>query len=94
MAIKKKTAAIIASVAALAVVGGGITAFALNTGGDADAAGSDDADTAAGGATSFNLTADQDRVHLDAIPEAVARQASARSKSASRSSKVLTVGLA
>lgn len=72
MAIKKKTAAIIASVAALAIVGGGITAFALNTGGNADAAASDDADTAAGSATSFNLTADQDRIRLDAIPEAVA----------------------
>jgi polar amino acid transport system substrate-binding protein len=69
MAIKKKTAAIIAGVAAVALVGGGIGAFALGSGGSAEASG--DADAAAGAATSFNLTADQDRVRLDAIPEAV-----------------------
>ena len=69
MAIKKKTAAIIATAAALAIVGGGVTAFALNTGGDADASGTP---AAKGDAPAFNLTADQDRVHLDAVPAAVA----------------------
>ena len=69
MAIKKKTAAVIAAVAAVAIVGGGITAFALNTGGNADASGTPEAK---GDAPAFNLTADQDRVHLDAVPEAVA----------------------
>jgi len=66
---KKKTAAIIAGVAALAIVGGGVTAFALNTGGNADASGTP---AAKGDAPAFNLTADQDRVHLDAVPAAVA----------------------
>jgi len=72
MAIKKKTAAIIAGVAAVAIIGGGITALALGTSSNAEASGSGDADAKAGIATSFNLTADQDRIHLDAIPEAVA----------------------
>jgi polar amino acid transport system substrate-binding protein len=69
MALKKKTAAVIAAVAAVAIVGGGVTAFALGSGGTADASGTPEA---SGSATSFNLTADQDRVRLDAVPEAVA----------------------
>ncbi|GAB3607440.1 ABC transporter substrate-binding protein [Conyzicola nivalis] len=69
MALKKKTAAVIAAVAAVAIVGGSVTAFALGSGGDADASGTPDA---AGSATEFNLTADQNRVRLDAVPEAVA----------------------
>ena len=69
MAIKKKTAAIIAAAAVVAVIGGGITAFALGTGGGAEASGTPDAAT---GTPRFNLTADQNRIHLDAVPEAVA----------------------
>ena len=69
MAITKKTAAIIAGVAAVAIIGGGITAVALGSGGSADASGTP---AAKGDAPAFNLTADQDRVHLDAVPEAVA----------------------
>ena len=69
MALKKKTAAVIAAVAVVAIVGGGITAFALASSGNADASGTP---KAKGDAPAFNLTADQDRIHLDAIPEAVA----------------------
>ena len=69
MALRKKTAAVIAGVAALAIIGGGITAIALGTGGDAEASGTQ---AAAPSGTEFNLTADQDRVRLDAVPEAVA----------------------
>jgi len=69
MAITKKTAAIIAGAAAIALIGGGVTAFALGSGGNADATGTP---AAKGDAPAFNLTADQDRVHLDAVPEAVA----------------------
>jgi polar amino acid transport system substrate-binding protein len=67
MALRKKTAAVIAGVAALALVGGGITAIALTSGGDAEASGSRES-----AASRFNLTADQDRIRLDAVPEAVA----------------------
>ena len=42
MAIRKKTAAVIAGVAALALVGGGVTALALTSGGDAEASGSEE----------------------------------------------------
>jgi len=69
MALRKKTAAIIAGVAAVALVGGGIGAFALGTGSGGESA---DAATDDSSAPAFNLTADQDRVHLDAVPEAVA----------------------
>jgi len=69
MAIKKKTAAIIAGVAALAIVGGAVTAFAVGSSGSADASGTPEPK---GDAPAFNLTADQDRVRLDAVPEAVA----------------------
>jgi polar amino acid transport system substrate-binding protein len=69
MALKKKTAAVIAGVAAVALVGGGIGAFALGTGGGGESA---DAATDASSGPAFNLTADQDRVRLDAVPEAVA----------------------
>jgi len=69
MALKKKTAAIIAGVAAVALVGGGIGAFALGTGGGGESA---DAATGDNPAPAFNLTADQDRVSIDAVPEAVA----------------------
>jgi len=69
MAIKKKTAAIIAGVAAVAVIGGGIGAFALGSSGGGDSA---DAATGDSSTPAFNLTADQDRVHIDAVPEAVA----------------------
>jgi len=69
MALRKKTVAVIAGVAALALIGGGVTAIALNTGGDAEASGTE---KSAATGTEFNLTADQDRVRLDAIPEAVA----------------------
>lgn len=69
MALRKKTVAVVAGVAALALVGGGITAIALNTGGDAEARGTGKAGSTA---TAFNLTADQDRVRLDAVPAAVA----------------------
>lgn len=69
MALRKKTAAVIAAAAALALVGGGITAVALASGGTADASGTP---RASGDAPAFNLTADQDRVRLDAVPDAVA----------------------
>jgi polar amino acid transport system substrate-binding protein len=70
MALRKKTLAVIGAAAVVVVVGGGITAFALtNSGGDADASGTP---AASGDAPEFNLTADQDRIHIDEIPEAVA----------------------
>jgi len=69
MALRKKTAAVIAAAAALALVGGGITAVALTAGGAADASGTP---RASGDAPAFNLTADQDRVRLGAVPDAVA----------------------
>ncbi|GAB2468198.1 polar amino acid transport system substrate-binding protein [Conyzicola lurida] len=70
MALRKKTLAVIGAAAVVVVVGGGITAFALGTtGGDAEASGTT---PATGDAPEFNLTADQDRIHLDEIPEAVA----------------------
>jgi len=69
MALRKKTAAIIAGVAAVALVGGGIGAFALGSG---DGGSSADAATDDSSTPAFNLTADQDRVRLDAVPEAVA----------------------
>jgi polar amino acid transport system substrate-binding protein len=69
MAIKKKTAAVVGAVAAVAVLGGGITAFALNQG--AGSAGSS-ANAAAPARQEFNLSADQNRVSIDEVPEAVA----------------------
>ena len=69
MALRKKTAAIIAGVAAVALVGGGIGAFAL---GSRDGGSTADAATGDSSTPAFNLTADQDRVRLDAVPEAVA----------------------
>jgi polar amino acid transport system substrate-binding protein len=69
MAIKKKTAAVVGAVAAVAVLGGGITAFALNQG--AGSAGSS-ANAAAPATQEFNLSADQNRVSIDEVPEAVA----------------------
>jgi polar amino acid transport system substrate-binding protein len=69
MALRKKTATIIAAATAVALVGGGITALALGASGTADASGT--AGTR-GDAPAFNLTADQDRIRLDEVPDAVA----------------------
>ena len=70
MAIRKKTAAIIGGVAALAIVGGVIAAVTVGAANAPKTAAADEvSDT---GAITFNLGPDQDRVHLDAIPEAVA----------------------
>jgi polar amino acid transport system substrate-binding protein len=68
MALRKKTAVVIGAVAVVAIVGGGITAIAVNAN---DGSGS--ADTVASTtAQQFNLTADQDRVSIDEVPAAVA----------------------
>ncbi|MCU1423970.1 MAG: amino acid transporter substrate-binding protein [Microbacteriaceae bacterium] len=69
MALRKKTKAVIGAAAALAVLAGGISTFALTTGGDGGGQG-----PAAEASTTqkFTLSADQDRVSLDAVPEAVA----------------------
>jgi len=70
MAIRKKTAAIIGGVVALAIVGGVIAAVTVGAANAPKTAAADEvSDT---GAITFNLGPDQDRVHLDAIPEAVA----------------------
>jgi len=68
MALRKKTAVFIAGAAAVALVGGGVTAAVLGAGGSADAS---HASGARGAAGAFNLTADQDRVRLDEVPAAV-----------------------
>lgn len=75
MAIKKKTAVIAGGIAAIVLVAGGITAAVLtnSSGHTAEAAAREDATTVSeSGAVTFNLTPDQDRIRLDAVPEAVA----------------------
>jgi polar amino acid transport system substrate-binding protein len=70
MALRKKTAVVIGAVAVVAIVGGGITAIAVNSGTDS---GADSKDTVASTTTQeFNLTPDQDRVSIDEVPAAVA----------------------
>jgi polar amino acid transport system substrate-binding protein len=68
MALRKKTKAVIGATAALAVVAGGISAFALTAGGDGGPSG---AAAEASTTQKFNLAADQDRITLDAVPEAI-----------------------
>jgi polar amino acid transport system substrate-binding protein len=64
---KKKATVLVAAVAAVAVVGGGVAAFALNQG-SATTGGAAEAATT----QTFNLTADQKRLSIDEVPEAVA----------------------
>jgi len=68
MAIKKKTAVIVGGIAAIALVGGGVTALvAANNANAPEAAAAEKSSV-----VSFNLGPDQDRIRLDAVPEAVA----------------------
>ena len=66
MAIKKKTAVVIGGVAAIALVAGGVTAFAFANQATTPKAEADTTTT-----IEFNLGPDQDRIRLDAVPEAV-----------------------
>jgi len=68
MAIKKKTAVIVGGIAAIALVGGGVTALiAANNANAPEAAAAEESSV-----IEFNLGPDQDRIRLDAVPEAVA----------------------
>jgi len=69
MAIKKKTAVVIGGVAALAIVAGGVTAAIAGANSGATPA---QADPQESSVVEFNLTADQNRIRLDAVPDAVA----------------------
>ena len=69
MAIKKKTAVVIGGIAALAIVAGGVTAAIAGANSGANPA---QADPQESSVVEFNLTADQNRIRLDAIPDAVA----------------------
>jgi polar amino acid transport system substrate-binding protein len=69
MAIKKKTAVVVGGIAALAIVAGGVTAAIAASNSATPAA---DPKAAQSDVVEFNLTADQNRVRLDAVPEAVA----------------------
>ena len=70
MAIRKKTAVLIGGIAVVAIVGGIVAAVSVGAGSAPKVALADSvSDT---GAITFNLSADQDRIHLDAVPEAVA----------------------
>jgi polar amino acid transport system substrate-binding protein len=58
---------LVAAVAAVAVVGGGVAAFALNQGSETTGGAAEAAST-----QTFNLTADQNRLSIDEVPGAVA----------------------
>ena len=74
MAIRKKTVAVIGGIAVLAIVGGIITAVSV---GAANAPKTVEAETVSDtGAITFNLSPDQDRIRLDAVPAAVEALAS------------------
>ena len=69
MAIRKKTAVLIGGIAVVAIVGGIATAAAVGAANAPKVALADSvSDT---GAITFNLSADQDRIHLHAVPAAV-----------------------
>ena len=69
MAIKKKTAVVIGGIAALAIVAGGVTAAIAGANSSTSPV---QADPQESGVVEFNLGPDQNRIRLDAIPDAVA----------------------